>query len=909
MGQAKDFAFIKENLGFILAWPLLCAVLAALLWGSALSTVEDDKRLLKDSALKDAATLSRAYAHYLTRTIEQVDQISMHVKYDWESSRGKLRLEDLRQKGLFTASQFAVVTILDGNGVPRTSTAAATHWQDKAFQELLAFHKNNNSSALRITMPGAENASGTSNASSTNDNGFIHFTRRLEKDEDNFDGIVVISVEQPYFSSFYDEQSLGKSGLLAVFGDKDTVGTSRIGDQVYPASEQDFANSLVLEADNGATHVAGKGNFTDQQSRYVGWQNLRAYPLTAVVGLSEKELLSMHRNDWSSTRNYTIAGSIFLLVFALTATIMSARLAWRKHQAKQVRDTYRLATEGTDDGFYMMHALRDLHGTISDFQFVDCNARGAQFFGLNQEELIGVKLSSLQGERYFQVLLDIYSRAIETGFYEDEYELSEESGLHMAWARRRLVRSGSGLAVTIQDISAKKESEREMELLANRDGLTGLYNRHWLLNFLPKAMARATTEQHKLALLFIDLDGFKKVNDTQGHAAGDNMLKSVASRLQSVLRPSDDVIRLGGDEFVVVLQPVERDSKPARVAERIAEAFKQPFWWAGEKHQIGASIGISVFPRDGEDSETLLKNADIAMYSVKAAGKGYYDFFRPELYAKLRARFEMEQALMQALEQNQLVLHYQPRTNTLTGEMTSMEALVRWIHPERGLISPAEFIPVAESTGLILRLGDVVMEKACAQIAAWKIQHLPQIPVSINVSAKQFHAGDLHQKLSGCLRKYNIRPDLLEVEITESSMMGEDNAIIAELAAIRELGIKLLVDDFGTGYSSLSQLQRLDMDILKIDRVFTNELDKSSEGKIFFKAIVSMAHALGMTVVAEGVETANQLELLRSLACDEMQGYFISRPVPADQIPGLMKKRFLLPLEEKDENTNLLSVA
>lgn len=900
LGQVKDFAFLKENLGFILVWPLLCAVLAALLWGLTLSTIEEDQRLLKNSALKDAATLSRAYAQYLIRTIEQIDQISMHVKYDWENSHGHLRLEDLRQRGLFTASQFAIVSILDRNGKPVTSTAASKFSRDSALNEQFVIHKNNNSSALRVATPDIGMA---------DEKRLVHFTRRLEQEDEAFDGMVVISVEASHLSSFYDEQSLGKNGLLAVIGDKNKVAASRIGSLAGTAGNPTFTNALALDADHGSTRIPGENNFIDRQSRYAGWQSLRAYPLVAVVGLSEEELLNAHRNDWNSTRTYTVAGSIFLLLFALVASIMSARLAWRKRQAKEVRDTYRLATEGTDDGFYMMNALRGLHGNILDFQFVDCNARGAQFFGLNREELIGIKLSSLQGERYFKTLLDIYSRAMETGVHEDEYEASKESGLNVAWVRRRLVRSGSGLAVTIQDISAKKENEREVELLVNRDGLTGLYNRHWLLNFLPKAIARAAAENHQLALLFIDLDGFKNVNDTQGHAAGDNMLKSVASRLQSVLRPSDNVIRLGGDEFVVILQPVERDSKPARVAERIGEAFKQPFWWAGEKHQVGASIGISVFPRDGEDSETLLKNADIAMYSVKAAGKGCYDFFRPELYAKLRARFEIEQALIQALEQNQFVLYYQPRANTLTGEMTSMEALVRWIHPERGLISPAEFIPIAESTGLILQLGEMVMEKACAQIAAWKILGLPQIPISINVSAKQFHAGDLHQKLRDCLRKYNVGADLLEVEITESSMMGEDHAIMAELAAIRALGIKLLVDDFGTGYSSLSQLQRLDMDILKIDRVFTNELDKSSEGKIFFKAIVSMAHALDMGVVAEGVETEEQLELLRSLNCDEIQGYFISRPLPADQIPALIKKAFLLQGKGSGEDANLLNVA
>jgi EAL domain-containing protein (putative c-di-GMP-specific phosphodiesterase class I) len=255
----------------------------------------------------------------------------------------------------------------------------------------------------------------------------------------------------------------------------------------------------------------------------------------------------------------------------------------------------------------------------------------------------------------------------------------------------------------------------------------------------------------------------------------------------------------------------------------------------------------------------------------------------------------MEQALGQALEQNQFILHYQPRVDARSGEMTSMEALVRWNHPERGLVSPVEFIPIAEETGLILRIGDRVMEIACAQIADWKKRNIALVPVSINVSARQFQAGDLHAKLKACLSRHEIDAHLLEVEITESAMMGESSAVMAELVAIRELGIELLVDDFGTGYSSLSQLQRLDMDVLKVDRVFTNELGKSSEGEIFFKAIVSMAHALNMRVVAEGVETREQLELLRSLSCDEIQGYYISRPVPPEQMLALMRKRFLFP--------------
>ena len=878
--------FLKENAAPILMWPLVGLILVAVLWGLTYSKIEDDKKTLQANALKEVSALSRSYAQYLTRSFEQIDQVSKHIKYDWESSRGRLRLDDLRVKGLFFAPQFTRVAIFDQHGNPVTSTIPSAYRADDSVLRLHAFHQQNNSSEMQIGLPGVIDASGRQ---------VVHFSRRLESNEESFAGIVVLSIDVAYLTSFYDEKSMGKWGVLATMGTESRVGISRIGDVVLVDGAKDFSNLIAPNLDNGTGFLPDAGLSIDQQPRFFGWYRLTAYPLTALVGLSNEELLVKYQTSWEISKNFARAGSILLLLFAIVATRMSVILTWKKFQEKEINDTYRLATEGAENGFYMLNALHDLQGNIVDFRYVDCNALGAKFFELNRDELIGVRMSSLQSEAHFKILLAIYTQAMEAGFHEDEYKVPPESPINFAWARRRLARSGSGLAVTISDISLRKQTEKELVHLANRDGLTGLYNRHWLLKHLPQALERAVAGQYMLAVLFIDLDGFKNINDTRGHATGDQLLKSVAMRLQSVLRPSDHVIRLGGDEFVVVLEPVFEEGRAVSVAERINESFTQHFVLNEEKLQISASIGISVFPRDGEDTETLLKNADIAMYSVKASGKDHFNFFRPELFATLKNRFEMEQALGQALEQNQFILHYQPRVDARSGEMISMEALVRWNHPERGLVSPVEFIPIAEETGLILRIGDRVMEIACAQIADWKKRNIALVPVSINVSARQFQAGDLHAKLKACLSRHEIDAHLLEVEITESAMMGESNAVMAELVAIRELGIELLVDDFGTGYSSLSQLQRLDMDVLKVDRVFTNELGKSSEGEIFFKAIVSMAHALNMRVVAEGVETREQLELLRSLSCDEIQGYYISRPVPPEQMLALMRKRFLFP--------------
>jgi EAL domain-containing protein (putative c-di-GMP-specific phosphodiesterase class I) len=313
----------------------------------------------------------------------------------------------------------------------------------------------------------------------------------------------------------------------------------------------------------------------------------------------------------------------------------------------------------------------------------------------------------------------------------------------------------------------------------------------------------------------------------------------------------------------------------------VLTAFKPQFKLMQGVHTIGTSIGISVFPRDGDDATTLLQNADMAMYSVKTSGKGDYRFYDLKFFDELRVRLEREGELRRAVENDEFIMHYQARVDVLTNATTSFEALVRWEHPARGLIEPREFIPMAEETGLILRLGELVIGKVCAQLAHWSKNGQEILPVSINVSSRQFNETDVSKIFSSAIADYDLDPNLLEIELTESSMMGNSTNVIHSLAAIRKLGIKLLIDDFGTGYSSLAQLQLLDFDILKIDQAFTSRLDNNEQARVLFTAIITMAHALGMRVVAEGVETASQIDILRSLRCDEMQGFYISVPMPA----------------------------
>ncbi len=669
----------------------------------------------------------------------------------------------------------------------------------------------------------------------------------------------------------------------------------RIGGEIRNASTDVALGSVPMrEAPNGALFLPGDPWFSDTQARFVSWELLPQYPLVAVVGLSEQELLAPYRDSWQTYRTSAMVASIFLFLFGFIATLLTIRLAARKHLEDDARSAYRVATEGGNDGFYMLRAMRNAQGKITDFELMDCNEQGAAFYGQNRASFVGTKLSTWYVEPYFTALLGIYRHAMELGYYEDEWHVASDSPMQLKWIHRKFVRSGTGLAMTVRDINSVKTHERELARLANEDALTTLPNRYWMNNYLPAALARIAAKNGMLALLFIDLDDFKNVNDTQGHQVGDALLCEVAARLRGVLRPHDHVVRLGGDEFTLILEQVESENDAAVIAARVIDSLCQPYALLRGRSSIGASIGITLFPRDGSDSKELLKNADIAMYHAKAEGKGDFRFYQPILFENLKVRLDTERALLTALDDDQFVLFYEPRICTYTGELRALEALVRWVHPERGLVSPAQFIPLAEESGLILKLGEIVLEKACGQLAYWKALGLPLVPVSINVSARQFNHGNIKNLFASALSRHSINPELVEIELTESSMMGEQSEVVEQLAAIRALGIKLLVDDFGTGFSSLAQLQRLNMDALKVDRTFTAELVRTTEGEIFFKAIVSMAHSLGMSVIAEGVETGGQLSLLQSLSCDEIQGYLIARPVPAQEVEELLKKRFLL---------------
>jgi diguanylate cyclase (GGDEF)-like protein len=431
----------------------------------------------------------------------------------------------------------------------------------------------------------------------------------------------------------------------------------------------------------------------------------------------------------------------------------------------------------------------------------------------------------------------------------------------------------------------------QLEQLALYDHLTGLPNRSLFIDLVQREILQARRSGQKFGIFFIDLDRFKVVNDTMGHAAGDALLMEVSRRLRDMLREIDVVCRQSGDEFLVLTRDIAHWESLAEMADRVLQSIEQPLILAGGSARVSASIGIALFPDDAQDFETLVKNADVAMYQAKSLGRARYSFFHAELNSRMQATMELEHQLGEAIAGGQLVLHYQPQVNAHTGAMTGVEALVRWQHPQRGLLYPGHFIAMAEESGQIAEMGVWTLNEACRQKAAWKAQGLHVGCMSVNVSALEFRDHRLLDSLQTALKVHGLEPGELEIEITESVLMTETDTSQRIIERVRELGVGIAIDDFGTGYSSLSYLKRLRPNQLKIDRSFVSDTATDNDSRAIVKGVISLADALGLTVVAEGVETAQQLMFLRECGCGTLQGYYIAKPLTVENLQAWMQDR------------------
>jgi len=561
----------------------------------------------------------------------------------------------------------------------------------------------------------------------------------------------------------------------------------------------------------------------------------------------------------------------------------------------------RVIFENIQDVVYLLDIEQD-----GGYRFVAVNPPFLAATGLTEEHVVGRRVEDVIPEPSLQLVLARYAHAIQSGravFWEETSEYP--AGTRYGEVMVAPVKNGGGQAIqlvgTVHDVTEHRASQERLHRLAHFDALTDLPNRHHLHDCLARETAAAEAQGKSLAVLYLDLDGFKEVNDTHGHQRGDALLHQVADRLLESTRARDIVGRFGGDEFGVLAPLGTNPDDAAALARNIIEAIQRPFQVDGQELRVTTSIGIAICPQDSCEPEALIRSADTAMYYAKAAGRNGYRFYTAEMNAWLRERRELEAALRQAVERNEFSLEYQPKVDLKTGRWKGAEALLRWTRPGHGPVHPGAFVPVLEDTGLIVPLGRWALDEACRQIAAWRGQGLEDLHVSVNVSGRQILADELCDEptdradglgprgagfcdfVEQAMATHNVAAGQLELEITESTLMQDAENASALLECLNALGVQIHVDDFGTGYSSLAYLKRFPISTLKIDREFVRGLPDDQEDRAITRAIITLAHTLGLQVVAEGVERIEQMEFLANEGCDEAQGFFFARPLSEDR--------------------------
>ncbi len=535
---------------------------------------------------------------------------------------------------------------------------------------------------------------------------------------------------------------------------------------------------------------------------------------------------------------------------------------------------------------------------VMDFnrQIIDMNDALCNVTGFSREDITGKGLEYLLSEKHGNLFAGKLWKGLDIeGFWEGEFWARKKSGEpYPNWATISVVKDEKGsprhYVAVFSDISEIKATEERLEQMAHYDQLTGLPNRMLFHERLGSTIIRAKRHQDRIAVMYADLDGFKQVNDSLGHSAGDELLISIGERLKNCVRDEDLVARLGGDEFAIIINELQDNAYLQNLARRIVSELSCSLQFEGRELRVSGSLGIAVYPADGESGEALLRHADQAMYFAKQRGKNNYQFYNPALNARIINRIRQESDLRQAISQDALQVKYQPKFDVLKNEVTGLEALVRWIHPERGELLPREFIPLAEESDLIVALGNCVLRKICSHIKTWYASGQRAIPVAINISARQFRHNRFLQGIQGLLKAAGIAPMMLEIELTESALMEDIEHTIRILNDFKQLGLKVFIDDFGTGYSSLNYLKKLPVDALKIDKSFVMDIVNSEDDRAIISAIVSLAKNLNLHVIAEGVEDVGQVKFLSQLSCHEIQGYLLTEPVEFDELEGLVRE-------------------
>lgn len=865
---------------------LIPILLLVVIWAAALYVIHLERGSTEEAAIHSSQEILETYDAQMVRNLGAIDQTLKIVKFSFEQEGSKFSLPDLREKGLLPSSVVFDVRIANEHGdilgeVPKDLEANVA--RESYFQ-------------VHVQLDSGMPYVGNANKNAATGLWELQFSRRLNAPDGSFAGVAILSVDPAYFTSGYEHSRLGEHGMVGLLGSDGEFRVIRSGDEVSSGEKVDYISATH---DTDGSYAAGvlMQSPWDKRLRYTSARALHGYPLTAIVGLSRDEQFAAYeqhrRNDlWEAT-----GASALLLLIGVALGTLSWQLTESRREFRKIQQTYYAASEASVDAFYVLQTVYASDGSISDFLIRDANVRGAELLGTHKRGLIGKKLRAVfPAPEFDRIFADLASVAMSGIIHETEWRNSSQV-FRAEWLYRQVVRVEDGVMAIVRDISERKRMETKIQFQATHDSLTGLANRNLLHDRLNQAIAQAQRSDSGVWVIFVDLDRFKVVNDSLGHKAGDSFLTTISERLQLAVRDADTVARLGGDEFVLVLPEIGPNSLNANSVQRVMQVISQPIQIEQKEFSLNCSIGVAIFPNDGDTAGQLIERADIAMYRAKETGRNNFQFFTAEMNERLLERLRIEEAMRNAVERDEFVLFYQPQVDLHSGEVIGAEALLRWQHPEMGMVAPARFIGLAEETGLIIEIGQWALRRACQQNMAWQNAGLGRLRMAVNLSARQFSQPDLVESVAKALADSGMAPHDLELELTEGMVMADVESAIATLRDLKTLNVQLAIDDFGTGYSSLSYLKRFPIDVLKIDRSFVNDIAHSADDATIVLSIISLAHNLRLRVIAEGVESEAQLVYLQKHGCDEMQGYYFSRPLPAEEFAKLLSesKRLQLP--------------
>jgi len=833
------------------------------------------------SATQSNANLARAFKEELLRYVGQIDLLISFTKRRIESNGVKrIKLAEPFRIAANKNPSLIQLSFIDAKGWLAASSLPYSGRVYLGDREHYKSHVDTDQDRLYISRPVVGRVSGKSS---------VQISRRVNTPDGRLAGVLVASVDPAYLVKPYGDIGPGKSGSAAVIRSDGVILARQSGNEIQTGADISASPLFAAMARAPKGSLVTRSTIDDVQ-RFFSYAAMEEYPLVAVTALSEDEVLRPYYQSRKRHFSYTALASTSAAAITLALLLLFVRQRRTADRLRESEARFRSLTELSSDAYWE----QDEHFRFT--RFTDITKGSSRVAERERQAFMGKTRWELPDSKTSAAEWEAHKAALETHkpFYDFVHSrVAADGKVHYVSVSGRPMfdENGSfkGYRGVTRDVTERKAAEERIRHLAQHDELTGLPNRTMFNQNVRHSINRAQRYGRSLAVLFIDLDRFKLINDTLGHEAGDRALEEIAERLRGCMRGSDTIARFGGDEFVILIEEFTAPSDVTGVVNKLLGAVKTPVKHQGQEFSLSASVGISTYPDDGKDAQTLLKNADIAMYRAKDKGRNTFQFYSSEMNVHSVERLAMESSLRMALERGEFLLHYQPKVEINTGRAVGMEALIRWRHPQLGLVFPEQFIPLAEETGLIVPIGEWVLRTACSQNRAWQQQGMRPLRVAVNLSARQFMDERLLEAVTEVLKQTGLDAKYLELELTESTVMQNPEKTIKILNAFKAMGIHLAIDDFGTGYSSLAYIKQFPIDSLKVDQSFIEDIPSDDDDVAITKAIIALAQSLNLTVVAEGVENAEQLKILRDLICDQMQGYYCSKPLPEHEFVDFLR--------------------